>query len=419
MVVIVNPIWPNVDVRHARSRKGRLCNRTTGRGRSAGSGTRADRCCFNRGVANWEQGRVEVVDDPFIQRVAESLLGSIEVLTDEMVRRVVSQDPFFAQASLRSNDHVRADVKENLGQILRGLAGIEPLDFELARTLARRRAEQGVPVAAMLHAYRVAAQVLWDHHLEAGHLLGMSAEFELDQILDGAAKLWALTNTYCSVISQTYDDIGTERALRSERTRMLLLDALFEGRVEDLPPAAEILRLLDLPERQAFVVVVAEVRSAGEDVLPRIDQALRHAGRPSTWRVTRHRKIGVVALDGDGGSAVALRDLLAERATARVGLSPVFADLVDTARHVSLADLALRSSPTSSKGVVSFEEQPVGALIARSPELGERIASLVLGKVLELEADDRDVLLATLAAWVECGGSVARVGSASSATGTP
>lgn len=350
------------------------------------------------------------MEDPFIQRVAASLLGSTEVLTDEMVRRVVSEDPFFAQASLRSHEHVRADVKENLGQILRGLAGIEPLDFDLARTLARRRAEQGVPVAAMLHAYRVAAQVLWDHHLEAGHLLGMSAEFELDQILDGAAKLWELTNTYCSVISQTYDDIGTERARRSERARMLLLDALFEGRVEDLPPRVEMARLLDLPERQPFVVVVAEVRSAGEEVLPRIDQVLRHAGRHSTWRVTRHRKIGVVALDSGSGSAAVLGELLAERATGRVGVSPAYADLIDTARHLSLADLALRSSPAGGKEVVLFEERLIGALVARSPELGERIASLVLGEVLALDAGDRDVLLATLAAWIECGGSVARVG---------
>lgn len=361
-------------------------------------------------MGNLEQARADVVEDPFIQRVADSLMGSSEVLTDEMVRRVVSQDPFFAHASLRSHDAVRADVKENLGQILRGLAGAEPLDFELARILARRRAEQGVPVAAMLHAYRVAAQVLWDHYLEAGHLLGMSAEFELDQILDGAAKLWAITNTYCSVISQTYDDLGTERGRRSERARMLLLDALLEGRVEDLPPSSEMLRLLDLPERQPFVVVVAEMRSAGEEVLPRIDQVLRHEGRLSTWRVTRQRKIGVVALDAIAGSSTALRDSLIDLATSRVGLSPAFTDLVDTARHVSLADLALRSSPPGGKGVVLFEEHPVGALIARSPELGERIASLVLGSVLALDPGDRDTLLATLAAWIESGGSVARVG---------
>lgn len=346
------------------------------------------------------------VTDPFIQHVAASLLDSIEPLTDEMVRRVVAEDPFFAQASARSHDDVRADVKENLGQILRGLAGHEPLDFDLARNLARHRAEQGVPVAAMLHAYRVAAQVLWDHHVAAGHVLGMS-QFDLDQVLDGAAELWTLTNTYCSVISQAYDDVATDRARRSERTRMLVLDALLDGRVDDLPPLAEMSRLLDLPEREPFVVVVAEVLPPAQEGIPNVDHVLRHAGLRSTWRLFRHRQIGVVVVGADEASVTSLCDLLGNRTLARVGLSPVYTDLTDTARQVGLAGLALSCSPPGHKAVLRFEQHPVGVLVARSPELSERIATKVLGPLLALEPNDRDLLLDTLTAWFESGGSVA------------
>ena len=348
-----------------------------------------------------------VVTDPFIRRVSLALMDSREILIDEMVRRVVSEDPFYAKATARSQVDVRADVAENLGQSLRGLAGLEPLDFDLARTFARRRAEQGVPIAALLHAYRVAAQVLWDHHIAAGHLLGMS-EFDLDQILDGAAELWDLTNTYCSVISQTYDDIAIERGRRSERRRMMLLDALFEGRVEDLPPLTELSRLLDLPEGEPFAVVVAEVRPPADEAIPRVEQVLRNAGLRSTWRVTRHRQIGVVVIGADRGSLDQDRRILAERATGRVGLSPVYGDLTETARQVSLADLALCCVPRGDAGVVLFDEQPVGALIARSPDLSERIATLVLGPVLALDRDERDVLLGSLMAWIDEGGSVAK-----------
>ncbi len=92
----------------------------------------------------------------------------------------------------------------------------------------------------------------------------------------------------------------------------------------------------------------------------------------------------------------------------RVGLSPVYADLTETSRQVSLADLAMGCVPPDGVGVVLFDEQPVGALIARSPELGERIAALVLGPVLALDADERELLLGTLAAWIEAGGSVSK-----------
>jgi len=399
---MVTAVTHDVDRRDARIRRVSLCARTTTERAQASAG------CLTRAMGEYG-GAVSdgVVTDPFIRRVSGSLVDRTEILIDEMVRRIVSEDPFYAQASALSRDDVRAAISDILDQILRGLAGLEPLDFELPRRNARRQAEMGVPVAAILHAYRVAAQVLWDHHLAAGHELGLS-EFDLDQILDGAAELWALANTYCSVVSQAYDDIATDRARRSERSRMLLLDALFEGRLEDLPPLAEMCRLLDLPEREPLVVVVAEVRSPGDEAIPRVEQALRHAGVRSTWRLSRHRQIGVVVIGSAAGSLDVARQILGERANGRVGLSPVYAELTETARQLSLADLALGCLPPGESGVALFDDHPIGALIARSPELAERVAALVLGPVLALDADEREVLFGTLTVWIDAGGSVSR-----------
>lgn len=338
----MRPVTLNVDRRASRNLEPPMCGCTNV---STTSRARSNSGCFNHAMSELELIRPGgAVTDPFIQHVAESLLDSIELLTDEMVRRVIAQDPFFAQVSARSQDDVRADVKENLGQILRALAGHEPFDFDLVRSLARHRAEQGVPVAALLHAYRVAAQVLWDHHVAAGHLLGLS-EFDLDQILDGAAQLWTLTNTYCSVISQVYDDNATDRARRSERTRTLLLDALLDGRTEDLPPLSEVSRLLDLPERVPFTVVIAEVLPPVEEGIPNVEHLLRRAGIRSTWRLFRQRQIGVVVVDEGDKSIATLCKLIAGRATTRVGLSPSYSDLTDTSRHVEMASLALVCGP--------------------------------------------------------------------------
>ena len=349
--------------------------------------------------------------DPFIRRVAESLMRQHRDPDRRDGAPGGVAGPVLRAGAARSQDDVRADVKVNLGQILRGLAGLEPLDFDLARTLARRQAEQGVPVAALLHAYRVAAQVLWDHHLAAGHLLGMS-EFDLDQILDGAAELWALTNTYCSVISQAYDDIATERARRSERYAHAPARRPVRGPRRGPAPLAEMSRLLDLPEREPFAVVVAEVRRR------------RRRGSPRRAAAAARRDAVHVAGDpspADRRGRARCRQWLARRRCApccpsvppgSVGLSPVYADLTDTSRQVSLADLAMGCVPPGEVGVTLFDEQPVGALIARSPELSERIAALVLGPVLALDADDASVLLGTLAAWIEEGGSVSKAARA-------
>ena len=137
--------------------------------------------------------------------------------------------------------------------------------------------------------------------------------------------------------------------------------------------------MLDLPEGEPFAVVVGEVRPLADEAIARVEQVLRNAGLRSTWSVTRHRQIGVVVIGVDRGSLDQVRRILAERATGSAGLSPVYGDLTLTARPVSLADLALCCVPRGDAGVVLFDEQPVGALIARSPELSERIATLVLG----------------------------------------
>lgn len=347
-----------------------------------------------------------VVSDPFIQRVARSMLDDIDVLTEEMVRRIVVGDPFYEQAAAAMPDKIRWDIEQNLRQVLRGLSGLEPLAFGMTRDLARRRAEQGVPVAELLHAYRVCAQVIWDHHLAEAHRLGMD-EFDLDQILDGASHLWTLTNTYCSVISQAYDDTATDRARRSERERMLLLDALFEGRVHDLPVVTDTARLLDLPEREPFVVIVAEANAPGDESLVRIDQALRRTGLRSSWRLKTQRHMGIVVIGSASGALEHVRQIVAERTTGRVGISPVFDDLLDTSRYVGFADLAMNCVPPGDKGVALFEEHPVGALVVRSPELSERIARTLLGPVLALDEEERDTLLGTLRTYFEEAGSSA------------
>jgi sugar diacid utilization regulator len=228
-------------------------------------------------------------------------------------------------------------------------------------------------------------------------------------VLDVGSVVFGLTNAYSEAISQVYDDTAAERFRRFERERTLLLDALFEGRTQDLPRLAEVARVLDLPEHGEFVAVVAESRSATAEGVPEFEQLLRLEGIRSAWWLRSQRHMGIVVVGPAlaGHALGTVRQLMGARATARVGIGPVYRDLADTAGHAALADLALACLAPGTVGVAVYDDHPIGTLVARAPELGNRIMHSVLGPVLA--ADDHKALVETIEAWIAEGGSTTRV----------
>jgi DNA-binding PucR family transcriptional regulator len=109
-----------------------------------------------------------------------------------------------------------------------------------------------------------------------------------------------------------------------------------------------------------------------------------------------------------GSSAEAVRDVLAEHRL-RAGVSPVFSDYAAAPHAVRLARATLASA---SKGqALVFGESLIGSLVAGNPELAEETET-VLDPILQLKSEDETrVLLLTLRAWFEAGGSYERVAS--------
>lgn len=347
------------------------------------------------------------LEDPFFRAFATTLVEDLPLLIDEVVRLVVSADLFYGELGAPPTARLREDVEDNLGHIVRGFAGLEPLDFDRARAVAERAACGGVPLAAVLHVYRIGAQVIWDHVVR--NRTWRQGQPDLDAVLQGASVVWRLTDVFSTVIGQVYDDTAAERFRRSERERTLLIDALLEGRAQDLPRLADVARILDLPEAGAFVVVVAENPDAGAEGLPDIEVSLRAERVPCAWRLRSQHQIGVVVVGPGvpGPSLDSVCGLLAKHAVCRVGVSPVYRELGDTARHVALADLALACLPAGTTDVARFDDHPLDALVARSPDLSQRVVRLVLDPVLQLD-DEGVVLLETLDAWIASGGSTTR-----------
>ena len=133
-------------------------------------------------------------------------------------------------------------------------------------------------------------------------------------------------------------------------------------------------------------------------------QFLRRRGVPSAWRLRAGEQVGVVAVSRDR-NALVIRDLLAEAATGRVGISPEYDDALDTSRALAIAAVARRCLPPGSTGVASIDDDWAAALVAGAPEISARVVRRLLGQVAALPPAERDILLTTLRAWLECGGN--------------
>ncbi|MEU0127877.1 helix-turn-helix domain-containing protein [Streptomyces sp. NPDC006289] len=192
---------------------------------------------------------------------------------------------------------------------------------------------------------------------------------------------------------------GNMRRRGDERGRALL-DALLDDRPEP-GLAARAATALGLPERGRYAVAV--LRAAG-GVPPGA------ATDTDGLRVLRRRRGDgevVVAALGDRDVA-GLATLLVRWWPGPGGIGPVAEGLAGLGAARRLAEVALLTCPPGTTGIVRLEERLPAALLVSQPELSARLVADVLGPLLALDPADRALLVRTMEAWLECGGSAGR-----------
>ncbi|MFD3415672.1 PucR family transcriptional regulator [Streptomyces cyaneofuscatus] len=153
---------------------------------------------------------------------------------------------------------------------------------------------------------------------------------------------------------------------------------------------------LGLPERGRYAVVVLGAPVA----VPEAD------GDGDGVRWCWCGEAGVVLL-GPGGLAGPVARLGVAGAGPG-GVSPVVGGLAELGLARRLAGAALLACGPGAREIVALDERLPTALVASAPELSARLVAEVFGPLLVLAPAERALLVGTLEAWLECGGSVGR-----------
>ncbi|HEU4422920.1 MAG TPA: helix-turn-helix domain-containing protein [Pilimelia sp.] len=338
--------------------------------------------------------------NPSVRALSRDLLTKVDDLTSQLCERIQAADDLYRGGQVVPTDDLWQSCRQNLELILTQLAGDAPAGVEPARATGRRRAEQGIPLPAILHAYRIGGRYIWDTLVVHAD----TSDTARDALLVAAADIWTIIDDYSEALIEAYRETIAERARRNAQVRAAMLGSVLDGNAGDGQGLWEAAATLQLPHQGTFVVVAAETRAAGDEALPRAEEALRRYGVASAWRLETARQVGVVAIRPPL-TVSKLCQRLASLAGGRVGVSEAFAGLDQTASALRQAQMACAAATPGSRDIVRYEQEPIAVLLASVPELGGNVASAVLGPLLALPAPDRDMLLGTLRAWFAADGS--------------
>ncbi|HEY7050094.1 MAG TPA: helix-turn-helix domain-containing protein [Jatrophihabitantaceae bacterium] len=336
--------------------------------------------------------------DPVVRDLSRALLPRVDEFAQRMAELISSREPLYAEGLAVSPDELRESCRENLRYVFGRLAGEPNIGTEAPRATGSRRAEAGVPLSALLQAFRIGGRLVWDLLLEHAD------DGAQDALLRCAADIWAVSDDLAAAATGAYRATSADRARHDQQLRSALLNGLLDGRLGDGTQLWESAAALKLPQHGTFLVVAAECASPGAEALPGAEDLLRRYDVVSAWRLDAEQQEGLVVLRPRYDAARLCAEL-AGIATGRVGVSEPYGNLEQTAPALRQARLACAAATPHTTDLVRFEQEPVAVLLVSAPDAAESTARRILGRVLDLPDDDRAVTIDTARLWIASAGS--------------
>jgi hypothetical protein len=338
-------------------------------------------------------------------RIVEMALSRQPELVERALQRIRTEIAFYRHTETETDETIRAALISNLHYVIGNLTEDSELDLRAPEETGRTRAAMGVPLPDLLAAYRLSFSVIWTEILDIGRAL---PEVSSDDLVDLAGRLFELHERYAEAAVDGYREESREMLRTSERERAVLVELTLSG-TASAARLWQVAQTLGLPLTGHYLVVAARSAEPGQDPLPRIESALAARDVSSVWRLESTRSLGVLSLGTPERSGAAV-DLLNRHACGPIGVSPVFYELRQAGWATRLAQLALETNHLPQ--VRQFPDSPLDMLVAAAPETAVGFARNVLKNLIELPAEDQDLLFDTLQAWLDAKGSTQQAGEA-------
>lgn len=304
-----------------------------------------------------------------------------EIIANESVYRArEAQETLF--------EIVEANVSTLLSELCGGAEELAP-----ARLAGTTKAENGISMASLLHAYRLAGLAVLSEIREV-----TQGTNETDAAFAAVSTLWQILDRYSTAAVESYREVLDAKERRSGQSNRVHLLALLSGNAHP----AHLERLLGLPEAGWYAVVVVALSSSGDDPEPECGAA--HRSATVVWTQDAGMHTALVGARSREELEAALTEIGAH-ATTRTGASRAFERLSESPVGVIEARRAMRCLAPGARGLSRYGDMPLELAISSGPDVAKQLTDSVLGGVLALGPAGAKPLLATLEAWIASGGS--------------
>jgi hypothetical protein len=346
--------------------------------------------------------------DPADAQLAElgaALLSRADELSDSMLALMRRDVSFHRAVALVSDDELRATVRNHLDFILGAFGPSHPgYDTRAAAATGASRAAAGVPLPAVMDSYRICARFLWDElKAEAARTPTVTAA----GVVRASEAMWTVLEEFTTAMVTGYQQEMTQQLVNRQQERSAMVQALIDGRLADTVDLWNTADTLRISLQGPYAVVCAELTRIGRTVFADIEDRLSAQGIFSAWRLQPDIEIGILHL-GSSSAFDPVPALLADHPVTRVGISPLFDDLADTAGALRYARIAMTAARPDRAPIIVFDRDVMGVAAAAAPDVMDRIAANVLGPLDALPDHEREAMLDTLEAWFDHGGSAER-----------
>jgi hypothetical protein len=169
---------------------------------------------------------------PGAARTVGSLVAEIETELDGLVartgERIRMEIPEFRRVPA---DALARAIHGNVSRALTALRDLRPpteAELEQAAEIGRERAEQGLTVDAVLHAYRISISAVWSRFGELARERGA----DVASVLAFSETLWLWADAVMDIVASAHREVELEQAREEQQRRDAFVLALLSGTLD-------------------------------------------------------------------------------------------------------------------------------------------------------------------------------------------